>query len=183
MGREARSIRDLEEVVSPTRIARQGQVVRPKLDRLQIEHGRAFRKGGRARIPKDWLFAPATPIYMAPSASPRPPVAERPDCAPASHRETGVTQTCRIDTAGESTPGSKVTAATGFAQSASNIRRPAPKASGHWAKGLVMAAGCAACGGDWVTVLNVSAGLSILKCPDSANRGGVLRSFCQYATP
>jgi hypothetical protein len=35
-------VRDLGEVVSPTRMARRGQVVRPKLDKRHLMHGSAF---------------------------------------------------------------------------------------------------------------------------------------------
>jgi hypothetical protein len=143
------NVRDLEEVVSPTRIARQGQVVRPKLDCLEIEDGRAFRKGARARTPKRLAICACNP-YLDESVSPRPPVAERPDCAPASSRETGVTQTCPINIAREisrrweprlSAVEIIMTPATGFAKSARDMRRSASsrRSTGAKARSLPLA--------------------------------------------
>jgi hypothetical protein len=79
----------------------------------------------------------------------RPPLAERPDCAPASNKETAATETCPIDIAREINRrceprlSTVEMIATGVAQSARDLRQSAPRrALGQRARSLPLALGC-----------------------------------------
>lgn len=127
---------------------------------------------------------------MTPSVSPRPPVAERPDCAPALKTEIAVSQTCPIDIAGEInageinrrwkprlSAGEMIMRATGFARSATGICVDRPQGLGALGKGLVHRPWLRrACGDEWVTALHARAwasGCSAGRCIQGDESGGV----------